>query len=473
MRIDIHSTICAIASGSEGAPRGIVRVTGPETLEHLAKLFVDHSEALVRMRVPSVLAGHLETPTLGEVPVAIHCWPGPRSYTGQPSAELHLIGAPIVLEAVQAMLLRSGLQLAQPGEFTLRAFLAGRLDLTQCEAVLAVIHAHGERAFRVALTQLAGGLSGPLQRMRTDLIELLADLEAGLDFVEEDITFVEAAELDRRLEGVAVRLGELRRQLEGRSGQKVAFQVALVGLPNAGKSSLVNAISGGEVAITSPVPGTTRDYVRSRLRGEGWEFDLLDTAGLENRDGEGLIAAAVDAAETPSVRAQWATQMQIQDADLVLYCSSVEEEGTAADRSMHAEVRSLATVDVWRVRTKIDCEVVSETDRAILSELPEYEVSSVTGVGVAELKTAVVGALRAQQALDHDAVPMTSQRCRDALARAADRIGEALAAARAGGGDEIVAGEIRLALDELGQVAGTVANDEILDALFSRFCIGK
>jgi tRNA modification GTPase len=238
VRFETDTTICAIATGDEGAPRGIIRITGPKTIAILRDLFPNARESLLAHRYARVIEEVISLPQLGHFPVAIFCWPTDRSYTGQPSAELHMLGAPVLLREVEGRIISLGARLAQGGEFTLRAYLAGRMDLTQCEAVLGLIHAKGERAMRVALEQLAGGLSEPLKMLRRNLIELLADIEAGLDFVDEDIEFVSKADILKRLSQAATQLSDLQSQLSLRSGQQLVPRVVLAGLPNAGKSSL-------------------------------------------------------------------------------------------------------------------------------------------------------------------------------------------------------------------------------------------
>jgi tRNA modification GTPase len=407
------------------------------------------------------------------VELQVFYWPDHRSYTGQPSAELHLIGAPILLESLQSSLVGLGAQLAQPGEFTLRAFLAGRLDLTQCEAVLGVIHAANDQAFQVALTQLAGGLAGPLRALRRELIDLLADIEAGLDFVDEDIEFVTREQISTRLSHVHKEVDRLRHQMHSRAGQTFGLQVAIVGEPNAGKSSLINAIAGRSISIVSSEPGTTRDYVRCRIQLGGIEIDLLDTAGTETVDGT-----------TARALAQEFTRAQVQHADLILHCVSQVQGGHDSQNPISTASHQIPTLDaswlsrpktVWHVQTKSDLDSLSVVTE--VCELPgdreHFFVSSLTGQGIPQLMR------RLEQWAVHEigkageVVPMTAQRCENSLRLATEAIEHAILANDDDAGNEIIAGEIRLALDELGIVAGTVYTDDILDALFSRFCIGK
>ncbi len=252
------------------------------------------------------------------VPCDLFLWPGNRSYTREPVAELHTVGSPPVLQAVLAGACRAGARLAEPGEFTLRAFLAGRLDLTQAEAVLGVIDAGGADELQAALAQLAGGFARPLHQLREDLVQLLAELEAGLDFVEEDIRFISQQAVLARLESAGSLLATVTQQLASRYAARELPQVALVGPPNVGKSSLFNALverfgdnDGSKAKRTMPAlvsarRGTTRDYLTAMISLDGVRCELVDTAGVDGSDANLVksIAAAAQAFATERRRAR-------------------------------------------------------------------------------------------------------------------------------------------------------------------------
>ncbi len=379
--------------------------------------------------------------------VSIALWPEPRTYTGQPLAEIHASGSPPLLRQILAHCLGRGARLAEPGEFTLRAFLSGRIDLTQSEAVLGVIDARTPAQLDAALHQLAGGLASPILALRDRLADVLAHLEANLDFAEEpDVDLLEARALAASLDESAAEVNRLADRLRGRDRAEGRPRVVLVGPPNAGKSRLFNALVGQPRAIVSPVAGTTRDYLEAPCDCDGLAIDLVDTAGIEE------ARTAIEG------RAQEAQGRQSQLADLLLDCRtadapSFDPELLPADRP---------TLHVW---TKAD--VSPPPDR--LECLP---TSASTGEGIDALRRSIASALRAR-AVEGDLPTGTAARCGESLTRAALSLESAADALRIGLGDELVAVDLRQALDDLGRVVGAVVTDDLLDRIFRRFCIGK
>lgn len=456
LKFDTETTICAVATGPVGAPRGAIRITGPDAIGVAKRVFGDFNTP----KYPRRIASSIVLDRLGEIDAALFVWPDAKSYTGQPSVEVHCLGAPVILQLIQRKLLEAGAALAQPGEFTLRAFLAGKLDLTQCEAVLGVIHATNERSLNVALKQLSGGLATPLKTVRTILITLLADIEAGLDFVDEDISFISNTEIQNRLAEANELVSQILKQISSRAGQQHHFQVVIAGPPNAGKSSLLNALAQDRLAIVSPEPGTTRDFVRCRMEMDDIPFDLLDTAGLESINDS-----------SPRGLAQSFTKEQLEQADLILLCDSCENLDARNLSGTSDLLRDAHNMETWRIITKIDLRDPICLEHIVAPQ--SFIVSTKSGFGLDSLRMALQLWLNEKNKQLVDAMPMTAERCYDALQNATQALEEAILANKYNAGEEIVAGEIRLALDEIGQVAGVVYTDDILDVLFSRFCIGK
>jgi tRNA modification GTPase len=450
MGFDTEDTIAAIASATEGAHRGIIRISGPTCLDVVGRIFESaegETARVYQVRLPSLIQGQIKLPSLeASLPVTLYFWPGSRSYTRQPTAELHTLGSPPLLEAVLAEVCRQGARLARPGEFTLRAFLAGRLDLTQAEAVLGVIDAGSEQELKTALSQLAGGIAGPLFAVRSRLLDLLAHLEAGLDFVDEDIEFISRKELLGELLAAAEQVENVAGQMHSRGDANRVPRVVLFGLPNTGKSSLLNALAGEEAALVSSEAGTTRDFVSRRVCFEGVELELIDTAGLDDSAKNAIVLGAQSAARTQS-----------ENCELRLWC---EEASVVSAIEISCETPSTPEM---RILTKCDLHVAPHPLDFLLT-------SSRTGEGIAELRRRIAAAIASQPG---DAVASTAARCRESLTLAAAALRRAVAAAEEQAGEEFVAAEIRAALDDLGQVLGAVYTDDILDRIFSRFCIGK
>jgi len=453
-----HDTIAAIASAPGAAARGIVRLSGPRVRDVLQGCFAaEHPFSASRPTVePGIVA--LPDSPLRTVPAEVYFWPTARSYTRQAAAEIHTLGAPPVLAAVLRNVCAAGARLAEPGEFTLRAFLAGRIDLTQAEAVLGVIDARGAMELRSALVQLAGGLARPLQEMRDALIDLLARLEAGLDFVEEDIEFISRDEIDDAIGRCQAGVAELRGQLSRRTRSDLLPRVGLWGLPNAGKSSLFNALVGDGAALVSEIAGTTRDYLQAELDLGPLRCQLIDTAGIESPGGQTPIAAAAGelAAE------------QIEGCELRLLCIDASRPLQLWEQQALTANPESTRLVVW---TKSDA--VQQTAAGEQTSVFAGVVTSArAGRGIAELRQAIAARLM-EQAGRPSTFAMTAERCEVNLRLAAESLATAREINRAAAGDELVAAELHAAVAELGKVAGTVYSEDILDRLFSRFCIGK
>ena len=461
MSFSLDDTIAAPASAAGHGLRGVIRISGPDAKSSLDGWFEPNDTASwIEAKLPRRHAGILRLTQLqSPLPVAVHLWPTHRSYTAQPTAEIHLPGAPPLIEATLADLYAHGARPAKPGEFTLRAFLAGRIDLMQAEAVLGVIDADEQAALKQALDQLAGGISGRIAEVHRDLLELLADLEAGLDFVEEDIEFVSQEEIARRIRESRSTVATILRQSSDRMESTGTIRVVLAGLPNAGKSTLFNALIGDEAAIVSEQVGTTRDAVRAEIELDGVTVELFDTAGWESTT-EGIAGIA-----------QQMRSDVIQRADLILWCRPIDlsDEDAHTNACVFAELP--AGVQVIVVVTKSD---FAPPDSGDFRKSPESSctVSAHSGSGLTLLKTTIQNAVVNDASAD-GLIATTAARCRGSLESAIRSLGLAADAQSALLGDDIVAAEVRDALNHLGEIVGVIYTDDLLDRIFSKFCIGK
>jgi tRNA modification GTPase len=449
----LDDTIAAIATPpGAGAARGIVRVSGQGAVECLRLCFASSSGwGGVRVSMPVVISGALTGPLT--IPGEAYIWPSRRSYTREPVVEFHTLGSPPLLDTALRAICNSGARLAQAGEFTLRAFLAGRLDLAQAEAVLGVIDARDRRELDVAIAQMAGGLTGPLRQLRGELLDLLADLEAGLDFVEEHIQFVTSGEVIDRLASVQSRLQLIADALRARAMPTGGPRVAIVGWPNTGKSSLYNALVENDRSLVSGTAGTTRDYLQAEVEFAGTRCVLIDTAGIDGALDHSTIEAA----------AQYMTDEQSQRANLRLFCIDATRALNEVEREMLARTADETLI----IRTKCDSPALVSND------IVSIETSAVTRQGLETLGAEIAARLASLSNAPMHAVASTAARCRESIARAAHNLACAEQCCRQAAGDELVSAELRTALDELGKVTGAIYTEDVLDRVFSRFCIGK
>jgi tRNA modification GTPase len=453
MLYPLDDTIVAIASARGGAPRGIVRISGPATGACLQCLLPEG--ALPASKRAVAIVTDLNIAPVAPLPANVYVWPSGQSYTGQAGAEIHTLGSPPLLEYLVETLCAAGARLAEPGEFTLRAFLSGRIDLTQAEAVLGAIDAVGSHQLDAALVQLAGGLAGPLRSLRDMLLELLAHLEAGFDFADEDLPFLDADQLQNQLQHVRTEIERVAQRMIARRESGTTVRVVLAGPPNAGKSSLFNALAADVGALVSDVPGTTRDYLTADLNLDGVTCRLIDTAGMAPHG----QCAADDLDQT----AQEVARHLADEADVLLFCQEAVGREPAATPPPRPRKDSLAIL----VHTKAD---LADWRDAV----PASVATSVpTGEGIKELENRIREAVVEVSMGEGDVVVGTALRCRESLRGAAASLERAADLAAAHEGEELVAADMRAALDALGQVVGAVYTDDLLDRIFSRFCVGK
>ena len=455
-------TIAAISTPPGVGGIGVVRVSGPQSIAVAQRVFRrPDGQPLQQLSSHRVYYGAIVDDTGERIDEVMLCiMRQPRSYTREDVVEISGHGGTLVTQRVLDTVLAQGARVAEPGEFTKRAFLNGRLDLAQAEAVIDLINARTLASHRAALHQLDGALSRVLRDLRDALLQVSVYLEAGIDFPEEDIELLSAGRLVERLDAVDVRLTRLLATFERGRIVREGLATAIIGRPNAGKSSLLNALLGRDRAIVSPQPGTTRDTIEAELDLDGVLLRIIDTAGIRSTE---------DVIEQEGVRR---AREVVERAELLI----VVLDGSAAllpdDRVLLTETAAKPRV---LVRNKCDlpwrwCEAdlgVSHQDTSLLA------VSATQGDGLPELEHTIVQQAVGHDPLNQDEVILTQTRHRQSLEMAVTNVRSAAGGLHEGTPLEFVAFDVTEAIRQISDVLGEDYAGEVLDRIFSQFCIGK
>jgi tRNA modification GTPase len=456
----VHSpddTIAAIATAPGEGGIGIVRLSGAEARAILGHLFrpANSGAALESHRL---VYGHIVEPEGARVvdEVLVAFMRAPHTYTREDLVEINAHGGPLVLRRILDLTIAAGARAAGPGEFTLRAFLNGRIDLAQAEAVMDLVAAQTDAQLRHAAESLGGRLSDAIRAVRADILDVMAYLTARIDFPEDDVPMADVAP---QLAGATARLDALLADADAGIVLRRGLRVALVGCPNVGKSSLLNALLRQDRAIVTPIPGTTRDTLEESASLAGLPFVLVDTAGFNE---------APDAVERLGIERSAAA---LEAADVVLLVLDASRPLGDGDRDLlarlcvgHTPGRALLVAN--------KCDLPAALDPSALPAAP-LATSAVTGAGIAELEARLVEIALGGRAPGADSFLVTSPRHKDALARAATHLAAARAGLATGLPEDFLTIDLEAALRALGEITGESVGEDLLDAIFSRFCIGK
>ena len=460
---DIHceDTITAIATPLGKGAIGIVKISGSKSLEILKKLFRTKSgkkkESFEDRRMTYGLIVDRNGNPIDEVLVVY--MKKPKTFTGEDVVEIHSHGGIVVVKKILQEVMACGARLAEPGEFTMRAFLNGKIDLLQAEAINDIVNAVSESSLRVAFNQLEGGLSKKIKEIRDEIVELKALLETAVDFPEEDVEIMEEGEVKERLEKTIKKISQLLATFNTGKILKEGIKVVIAGRPNVGKSSLLNAMLQEDRAIVTEIPGTTRDVIEETAVISGVPIRLIDTAGLRK---------SKDKVEEIGIER---TKKSIKEADVVLFVVDGHEGFTDEDERVLKLVEGkpvLLVINKKDKGLKFFCKDAKRFADCV-------EVSAKTGEGLEELaeKIAKIVMFKPIEEVSLEPV-LTNERQKKLLEEAKESLENALASIESGfSSPEIVCLDVDKALESLGKMVGEVTTEDILGIIFSKFCIGK
>ena len=459
-----HDTIAAIATARGEAGIGIVRVSGQLALPIAADLFRSpRPVSPTQLPTHTLTYGHVVDTTASDAvvdEVLLGVMHAPRTYTGEDIVEFNCHGGIVPLTTVLDLVVRRGARLAEPGEFTKRAFLNGRLDLAQAEAVAELIASKTDLSRQIAVDALAGKLSDTVNQLSDRIADLLAEIEASVDFPEEDLDFMK---VETQLECARLVQTDLTTLLETAAEGRLISEgvnVAILGKPNVGKSSLLNALVGTARAIVTDIPGTTRDTIEEAVNISGIPLKLFDTAGIRQTD---------DIVEKEGVQRSKAV---LDKAELILLMFDASQPLNSSDLNLLQTAQSHKAI---LVLNKTDLPVVT-TSETLLAQCPKKRVVETVipeSKGLNSLKTAICEELLGGELVVGESPIVTNARHQDALRRAHDGLNYAIASLADGMPPELVAVDLRISLDALGDIVGKTTTEDILDRIFSQFCVGK
>jgi tRNA modification GTPase len=454
---EITDTIAAVSTPSGEGGIGVVRLSGPAAVAIATILF---RPAPPQFHPRRLYYGHIQHPETGEPvdEVLLSVMPAPHSYTREDVVEISGHGGPTPLRAILTLVLAAGARLAEPGEFTQRAFLNGRIDLTQAEAVLDTIRARTDAGLRAAQQVLAGQLGGRVRALRLRLIRLLAALEVAIDYADEEITELTPAEIRLEIEEILAATRELIASHARGKLLRDGAGTVIIGCPNTGKSSLLNALLGENRAIVTDIPGTTRDIIEEQIDLGGVPLRLVDTAGIRDTD------HAVERIGVERSRAS------LETADLVLLVIDRSAPLTDDDREL---LRLLAGRPVVIILNKADLPA-QVTPEQVAAQLPApvVEISALTGEGIPLLETRLRALLLGSEVVA-EPVALATLRQRAVAEHAAQSLAQTLATLDNGGGEELLAVDLMAAASALGEITGDDVREEVIHDIFTRFCVGK
>lgn len=458
-----EDTICAISTPIGEGGIGIIRISGKDAISIAAKIFSSKKKKdLNSVSTHTIHYGIIkDTETGAEIDeVLVTIMRAPNTYTKEDVIEINCHGGVLPLKRILELVLKNGAKLAEPGEFTKRAFLNGRIDLSQAEAVIDIINSKTENSLRIAVGQLSGILSKRIMAVREELLSIIASLEASIDFVDEDIEFISKREISERIKKIITELEYLIDSADEGRIYKEGIATAIIGKPNVGKSSLLNALLKEERAIVTAIPGTTRDVIEEWVNIKGMPLRILDTAGI--RHTENIV-------EIEGVRR---SREAIKRADLILLLIDGSVKLNEEDKRLMEEVRDKRLI-VLLNKSDLPSVVKKDNIKKMLPDKEIVSISALTGDGVDSLRAVIHNLLFKGGITAGERPIITNLRHKIAIERARTSLENLQASLKDEMSEEFLAVDLRGALNALGEITGETATEDILEKIFQEFCIGK
>ena len=454
-----NETIIALATPSGMGAISVIRISGSKAISITEKLFKPKgNKILSKQKSHTVHLGNLikNNFVLDEVLVTIFI--GPNSYTGEDTIEISCHGSTYIQQKIIDLYIENGIRVASPGEFTLRAFLNGKMDLNQAEAVADLIASENEGSHNLAIQQMKSGFSNDLKKLRSELLHFSSMIELELDFSQEDVEFAERNEFKELINKITKELGDLINSFSSGNVLKNGIAVAIAGKPNAGKSSLLNTLLNEDKAIVSNIPGTTRDSIEDSLIIDGIKFRFTDTAGLRKTD---------DIIESKGIEK---TKEKIRQAKILIYLFDIND--TNLDE-INSDLESFKRKDlsVILVRNKVDLEIVSKDLFKELKNLNFLEISANDNNSINILKNKLLDEVNILN--PHTDTIVSNSRHYQALINAMTAIKDVSNGLESNISGDLLSIDIRKSIEHLAEITGEITNDDVLGNIFSNFCIGK
>lgn len=454
--------IAAISTPPGYGGIGIIRISGKDSFKIIEKIFKPKNKEKDKIKGYTMKYGKIldfEGKIIDEVLVTYFV--SPKSFTTENMCEINSHGGPIVVKKILELCLENGARMAEPGEFTKIAFLNGRIDLAQSEAIIDMINAKTEKEQQASINQLEGNLSNKINEIREDIMQKIVDIEASIDYPEYDIEEITKGELRKMLERVNIKLKELESNFEKGKLIKDGIKMAIIGRPNAGKSSLLNAILNEDRAIVTEYEGTTRDIIEEFIVIEGIPIKVIDTAGIRNKTEDKIEQIGIEKAKEIA-----------KNADLVIYIIDSSKKIEEEDKEILKLLKDKKVIIVLN-KQDLNTEISEETEEIKKINKPKIKLSALKKDGIGQLYKEISEMFRLGEIIIDDSVTVTNERHKEIIKNAQKNTNDSINSIDKNMPVDIIQISIKQTLEELGKITGNTVSEDIIDEIFKKFCLGK